>query len=325
VPDGAKERPLKQKTLTDSTARHLKVTEDLARGFYSAGIAGNVSSNKLLQRGLLSVAEAGGAWRPPSRKELLGTLLDREHARVQTGIAEARSTNARVGVVLVGDGAVNVSREPFLNVLSVQGNRREFIKAQNCAGKVKDMRFIADDIIGVINSLEDPQSVVAVMMDNATRGAWPLIEAACPWVVACACGPHVADLLQEDVGKLPFFKAYGGEAKLARSAPESSVEAIRLREHARARQAARSAGMVAGGACARRCAPEQPASVPKAMWNNASSHCCSMTPQQPARRARGLQRTLPAPSLRCGCPAVRGACRFRRRGRAAARLRTSSA
>jgi hypothetical protein len=40
-----------------------------------------------------------------------------------------------------------------------------------------------------------------------------------------------------------------------------------------------------------------------------------MTPQQPARRARGLQRTLPAPSLRCGWPAVRGACRFRRAGR----------
>ena len=206
VPDGAKLRPLKQAKLTDSSALHSKATEDLARGLFSAGVAPHVLENKLLKRGLLSVAEAGAGWRPPSRKELLGTLLDAEHASVKRGIAEARSTTARVGVVLVGDGATNVNREPILNLLSVQGNRVEFIKAQDCSGKVKDARFIADDVINVINALEDPQSVVAVLMDNATRAAWPLIEAACPWVVCGPCGPHVVDLLLEDVGRLPFFK-----------------------------------------------------------------------------------------------------------------------
>jgi hypothetical protein len=216
VPEGAKERPLKQARMDDNVARRAQATEDLARGWFSAGIAPHAIENKLLKRGLLSAAEAGAGWRPPSRKELLGSLLDAEHARVKRGIAEARNTTARVGVVLVGDAATNVNRAPILNVLSVQGNRVEFIKAQDCSGKVKDARFIADDVISVINSLEDPQSVVSVLMDNATRKAWPLIEEACPWVVAGPCGPHVADLLQEDVGKLPFFKALFAKAHTLR-------------------------------------------------------------------------------------------------------------
>jgi hypothetical protein len=56
--------------------------------------------NVHFQRGLISVAEAGANWRPPSRKEVLGTLLDEEHKRVHAGVAAARSTTARVGVVV---------------------------------------------------------------------------------------------------------------------------------------------------------------------------------------------------------------------------------
>jgi hypothetical protein len=217
VPGGAKARPLKQAKMTDSSARHVFATEALARGVYSAGLAPNVLDNKLFRRGLLAVAEAGAGWQPPSAKELLGALLVSEEARVRSDIAAARATTARVGVVLVGDGATNVRREPILNVLSVQANRVEFIKAENFAGRHKSMRLIADDMIEVIKKLPDPEAVVAVYMDNATRGAWPLIEEACPWVVCGACGPHVVDLLMEDVGKLPFFKALfakGNEIRL---------------------------------------------------------------------------------------------------------------
>jgi hypothetical protein len=206
VPGGAKKRPLKQAKMTDSSESHASATEALARGVYSAGLAPNVLDNKLFRRGLMAVAEAGAGWQPPSAKELLGGLLDRELVRVRSAIDAARATTARVGVTLVGDGATNVKRQPILN-LSVQANRVEFIKAQNCAGMVKSNRFIADDMIATIKGLPDPKAVVLVLMDGATKGAWPLIEEACPWVVAGYCGPHVVDLLMEDVGKLPFFEA----------------------------------------------------------------------------------------------------------------------
>jgi hypothetical protein len=216
VSSGPKPRPQKQQRLDSNSARNLKATEDLARGFYSAGIAPHVLSNKLLKRGLASVAEAGADWRPPSADEVLGTLLNKEHARVKAAITDLQGSASRVGITLVGDGATNVNRQPILNVLFVRGDRVEFVKAQDCSGHVKNGRFIADDIIAVIEGLEDPQSVVLVLMDNATRNAWPLIEEACPWVVCGPCGPHVADLLQEDVGKLPFFKALFAKAQTLR-------------------------------------------------------------------------------------------------------------
>ena len=216
VPSGAKPRPQKQLRLDENSAKNLKATVDLARGFYSAGIAPHVLTNKLLRRGLLSVAAAGADWRPPSADEVLGPLLNQEHARVKAAITGLQGSASRVGNTLVGDGATNVNRQPILNVLFVRGNRVEFVKAQDCSGHVKNGRFIADDVIDVIKALDDPQSVVLVLMDNATRSAWPLIEAACPWVVCGPCGPHVADLLLEDVGKLSFFKALFAKAQTLR-------------------------------------------------------------------------------------------------------------
>jgi hypothetical protein len=116
----------------------------------------------------------------------------------------------------VGDGATNNSGAPVLNVLLVRGNAVEFVKAKDCSGHVKNARYIADDMISVIMDREDPKDVVAVLMDNATRASWPLIEKACPWVVCAPCGPHVVDLLQEDVGKLSFFKDLFVEAQALR-------------------------------------------------------------------------------------------------------------
>lgn len=43
-------------------------------------------------------------------------------------------------------------------------------------------------------------------MDNATRGAWPLIEKRCNWVTCSPCEAHVSDLELEDICKLPYFK-----------------------------------------------------------------------------------------------------------------------
>ncbi len=92
VPGSAKSRPQKQLRLDSLSAKNLQATIDLARGFYSAGIAPHVLSNKLLRRGLRSVAEAGADWRPPSADEVLGTLLSR-WARVTP--ATTRRTAAR--------------------------------------------------------------------------------------------------------------------------------------------------------------------------------------------------------------------------------------
>ena len=153
----------------------------------------------------LAILEAGRDWNPPSRKELLGSLLDNEKNLVATRLAAKRSV-LQIGESLVGDGATNNSGEPILNVLVVSGDTVEFVRARDCSGHVKDGAFIAKDFVDAIMARPDPRQVVAVITDNACRSSWPLIMEACPWVVCVACGPHVVDLLMEDIGKLPFFK-----------------------------------------------------------------------------------------------------------------------
>ena len=69
---------------------------------------------------------------------------------------------------------------------------------------MKNAQYITDLVCEYVESLPDPRSVLAVLMDNATRAAWPLIEKRCPWIVCAPCMPHVLDLLLEDIGKLGF-------------------------------------------------------------------------------------------------------------------------
>lgn len=136
---------------------------------------------------------------------------------MRVAVQDVTRGQERLGLIIVGDGATNVNKDPILNVLAVRGGRQEFIKAMNCKGKVKDKRFIADDFIAVIMAQPDPKAVVMVITDNACRGSWPLIEEACPWVVCGGCQPHVCDLLLEDIGKLPFFKKIFSEAAVLRT------------------------------------------------------------------------------------------------------------
>jgi hypothetical protein len=135
---------------------------------------------------------------------------------------------------------------------------------------------------------------------TATQPGLPAARPACSWAVAHATRAHLTLAAQERSGE-PFRGGDETDTRCNAAQKQAFVLAwprcLKTELYARARQAARRAGMVAGGACARRCAPEQPASVPKAM-RNSSSHCCSMTRQQPARRAHGLQRTPPASTLR---------------------------
>ena len=110
------------------------------------------------------------------------------------------------GKTLVSDGAEAIDRSPMLNLLAVAPGVVEFIAAKDCTGCTKDAKYIADFVIDYIKSTKEPYLVRQVLMDNATRASWPLIEAACPWVMAGPCTPHCCDLLLEDFNKqMPWY------------------------------------------------------------------------------------------------------------------------
>jgi len=135
---------------------------------------------------------------------------------VKSLMAARRDVAAAGSATMVGDGATNVTGKPILNILILQNGQTEFYRAQDCSGKVKSMEFIAADFIAAIKAQPNPRDVVYLLTDGACKGAWPIIEAACPWITCGWCMPHVCDLLQEDIGGLPFFVDLIAEAALLR-------------------------------------------------------------------------------------------------------------
>ncbi|KAK3280736.1 hypothetical protein CYMTET_11446 [Cymbomonas tetramitiformis] len=194
-------------TASLDTSKQQKADADLALALYETDTPFHVLEHPSMKAALRSVAAVGNGYSAPNRFTVATTLLDSAHSKVSVEIAEQRQPIRKFGTTAVSDGATDGSKRPILNLLNVSPALVEFIKAQNCEGKVKDKEFIADFIASYIEGHEDPYSIVQVLMDNATRGSWPLIEERCPWVVVGPCEPHVSDLELEDfVKKIPFFR-----------------------------------------------------------------------------------------------------------------------
>ena len=191
-----------------TNTKQKEANEAFARGMYAAGISPNVLRNRFVMEGLRKVALVGPSYVPPTAEAVEDELLVAEKKRVSEQVAARRETVSKVtGTTIVSDGATTVDKRPIINILEVCAGCVEFRVALDCSGKVKDKEYIAQLIIDDIVSRPDPKSVVQVLMDNATRGSWPLIEAACPWVTVGPCAPHCLDLELEDIGKLARVKA----------------------------------------------------------------------------------------------------------------------
>ncbi|KAK3235078.1 hypothetical protein CYMTET_54702 [Cymbomonas tetramitiformis] len=134
-------------------------------------------------------------------------MLQADADKTKAAILAKRTPVQKFGSTVVSDVATDGCRRPINNLIDISAEVAELVKAEDCTGKTKDKQFIADFVTSYIMGLPDPFSVVQVLMDNATRGSWPLIEAKCPWVVVGPCEPHVSSLEVADICKLPFFKA----------------------------------------------------------------------------------------------------------------------
>ncbi|KAK3258521.1 hypothetical protein CYMTET_32435 [Cymbomonas tetramitiformis] len=191
--------------------------EELAMALYETDTPFHILDHPAMKTALARVAAVGAGYTAPNFRTVGSTMLEKAYDKVQAEIAEQRAPLRKFGTTLVSDGATDGNRRPILNLLNVSPALVEFIKAHNCEGKVKDKQFIADFICDYIESLDDPYSVVQVLMDNATRGSWPLIEKRCPWVSVGPCETHVSDLELEDfVKKVPFFKKIVHEVNVVR-------------------------------------------------------------------------------------------------------------
>ncbi|KAK3239206.1 hypothetical protein CYMTET_50856 [Cymbomonas tetramitiformis] len=178
----------------------------LARALYVTRTAPEILNSDIFQEALQKVALVGPSYKRLAPQAVRGPMLKAEVKSVRDDISTFRGPVERFGTTVVSDGATDGSRRPIINLLDVNGEIVEFVKAIDCTGLTKNKEYIAKLVVDYIKGLEDPRRVVQVLMDNATRGSWPLIEAECPWLVVGPCEPHVGSLEVKDICNLPFFK-----------------------------------------------------------------------------------------------------------------------
>jgi len=188
-------------TIVDPDAWQKEATKLLVRGIYSSGMAPNVLNNEHFLHALRFIS--GNEFQAPSSYQVLNSGLTREYEDCKQKIDSVMLPLAKYGWTMVGDGATNVNKDPILNILLVQGNASFFVECRQVSGIRKSKEFVASMFIEWIKAMPDPESVVCVCTDNGVRSSWPIIEAACPWVVCCPCQPHVLNLLLKDIGSLP--------------------------------------------------------------------------------------------------------------------------
>ena len=102
------------------------------------------------------------------------------------------------GGIVISDGGTDVCSSPYVNGIFVTPDGAIHLEATNCAGVIKDKKFIADTIIRLIYKV-GPRNVTGVCMDGACRSSFALIEKEFPWVCCYICTTHsINNSIHED-------------------------------------------------------------------------------------------------------------------------------
>ncbi|KAK3239019.1 hypothetical protein CYMTET_51025 [Cymbomonas tetramitiformis] len=148
VPSARRKRG-RQTSIADSLTQPklIAAQEAVAQAVFETDSSFNILEHDAWKEAFARVAECGPCFVSPTCRQVGGDLLDKAHKKVQDDINTQRQPVQKFGLTLVSDGATYMSKRPILNLLAVGANLVEFIKAQNCEGKVKDKEFIAQFII----------------------------------------------------------------------------------------------------------------------------------------------------------------------------------
>jgi hypothetical protein len=102
------------------------------------------------------------------------------------------------GAMLISDGWTSVQNRPIINGLLSTPAGAKFLKSIDTSGDIKDNHYIADFTCAMIEEV-GPDKIVAVCMDGACRGCFPLIRIKYPWVFCFICPTHSVDNFLKNV------------------------------------------------------------------------------------------------------------------------------
>jgi len=106
--------------------------------------------------------------------------LQQEAMRVLTPLYK------EIGACFMGDGWQSTSNRPILNILAASDGFINVRRAFDASGQDKNMPFIANSMVAEMRTLGQ-ENVFSCTMDDACKGAFPIIQAQLPWVQCFVC------------------------------------------------------------------------------------------------------------------------------------------
>jgi hypothetical protein len=132
-------------------------------------------------------------WRPPSRKDVGGPLLDELHRKVKLKVdAVLDSLDGLCSLTFVSDGHSDKTRCPVVNYLACSTKGAHHLGIDDLSGEAKDNKAQAKRMVERMKATGKEKSFVLVaVLDGALRSCFPELEKEMPWLTAVWCACHI--------------------------------------------------------------------------------------------------------------------------------------
>ena len=210
---------------TSAEARH-KANVAIAHWILANDNAHNSAEDPLFARVVRHVQQCGTDFKPPSRYEIGGDLLDATYSSYYDEEKGRLMQESKIfGASLYGDGAT-IKGTPMINVLaSTPSNPSFVIDVIDCtehmqAGGKKDAKYIALEMLALMHRVDPGKTIFnQILFDGASnvQKAGLIMEQHFPRAVVNHGAEHVVALVVDKLVSLPCFREYSKFSKVVRS------------------------------------------------------------------------------------------------------------
>jgi Protein of unknown function (DUF 659) len=186
-------------------ALQKQAAKDIALWAFATGTSFSAVDNSMFMSAMRSVAKAGVAFKPPSRKQLATTLLDTVYDETKSQVQAAIEKHRKYGFSLCSDGWSDVNSHPLINVVLMIPCGQYFLGSVDASGVTKNGDYISAVLKSYIEQV-GPADIACIVTDNASNctSAGELVEMEWPHITWLGCIPHCLNLLMGDMNKLPW-------------------------------------------------------------------------------------------------------------------------
>ncbi|KAL7168345.1 hypothetical protein ACSBR2_038729 [Camellia fascicularis] len=183
-----------------------------ARMFYASALSFNLARCPYFRKYSQTLANSKlSSYSPPTYDRLWTTLLAQEKAHVNRKLQHIKDSWKNKGVSICSDGWSDRQKRPLINIMAASVGGAMFVKAIDASGNIKDVDYVANIFLSVIEEI-GKQNIVQIVTDNGSnfKAAGLTIENKYPHIFWTPCVVHSLNLALKMNHSLPnaILKSY---------------------------------------------------------------------------------------------------------------------